>query len=187
MNTIIEAIKLMKDTKDEMFGEQISHIEHAMQSYVYAKQHYPQDIELTVAAFWHDIGHSYFIEDPPDLMIKDNVVLGVLDHDLHASNLLKNSLPPRCVEMIRNHTVAKRYCMDLDKLSTASLETFHQEGGPLTQEERVAFENHRFFMDCLVLRECDDAGKDPNFPYESHKGKDGILLDAIYDTLTLIR
>lgn len=194
MKYVYQAIKLMKDTKDEMFGEEISHIEHAMQSYAYAIEHYPGDTELAVAAFWHDIGHSLFphadkdhpeYTGPVSLMEKGKVVLGVMNHDVHAHNLLADSLPGRCTEMICYHTTAKRYCMDLESLSPASLETFHQEGGPLSAEERSEFEKNRFFKDCLLLRECDDAGKDPNFSYEKHGGREGLLLSAIHDTLIL--
>lgn len=192
MDVICQALDLMRNTKDEMFGEKISHIEHAMQSYTYAKLHHPRDTELAVATFWHDIGHSLYTSKSAkalgptiSLMEKDGVMLGVVDHDIHAHNLFHDVLPDRCCDLILNHTLAKRYCMELSRLSAASLETFHQEGGPLTVDERTAFENNPRFEDCLLLRECDDAGKDPNFPYGEHGGKDGILLDAIIDTLQL--
>jgi predicted HD phosphohydrolase len=186
MDKLNQAIQLYLATGDETFGENITHLEHAIQSYIYAKQHYPNDITLSVAAFWHDIGHSMYILQPSLKCMRspDGTLLGIHDHDHLAAEMFKGVLNDRCCTLIKYHTMAKRY--NAHNLSPASQETLLLEGGMLTDSERQIFENHPLFHDILQLRICDDAAKNPLFDYALHGGKDMIILDAISNTIRVM-
>ena len=187
MDTLYQITELLVSTATDDFGEKISHLEHALQTYSYAKEHYPEDDELAVAGFWHDIGHSLYGSDGYDLMMsRDEVILGVHDHDKLAADILKDLLSKRCCALIENHTMVKRYkAYKGDSLSEASKETLELEGGLLTSSERLQFEKHPLFSTLIKLRECDDAGKSTSFDYQQRGGKEILLLRAISDTLKL--
>lgn len=185
-----KALRLLSATKDDDFGEEITHLDHCLQTYMFLRNKYPHDIELAVAGFWHDIGHSLHKDlEAPGLMLKDGIVLGVRDHDQKGADLFTGLLPDRVCNLIGLHTTAKRFIATTnnkiykEKLSEASAETYHQEGGILSPGEQHKFRNNPLFSDALKLREGDDEGKDPLCGYKGGRSK--VLLDAISDTLYL--
>jgi predicted HD phosphohydrolase len=63
MDTLAQALRILDMTAEETYGEEISHLHHAIQTYYHLLK---EDINIRVAGFWHDIGHSYsaiFTED----------------------------------------------------------------------------------------------------------------------------
>jgi len=188
-------MKMLQLTAEEKFGEEISHLEHAIQTYYYL---HDQDLEMRVAGFWHDIGHSTCVEASAAsaatataasklMLAKDGTILGVHDHDLLGAGIFKDIFPERTRALISMHTMAKRYQVgrstSLD-LSDASTTTYHLEGGALTPEEQEQFEQNPYFRDALVLRNADNLGKDPHFPQGNYPK---LLLQALADTMQLVQ
>lgn len=46
-----------RDTS-ETFGERVTALDHALQTFAYLRARDPTSYELQIAGFWHDIGHS---------------------------------------------------------------------------------------------------------------------------------
>jgi predicted HD phosphohydrolase len=192
MNQIAYALDLLSQTATETFGEEITHLDHSLQVYTYICNNYPGDIELAVAGFWHDIGHSLAILPQKGRMLPEaelmvhpetRTVLGVMDHDQRGAELFDGVFSERVLDLIRLHTMAKRYHGDVGVLSDASAETLKQEGGLLSEDQRQQFAEHPRFQDAMRLREADDAGKDADFNYDNYGGRHSILLRVIVDTM----
>lgn len=197
MEVLALTLGLLDETATEFYGEKISHLHHAIQTYYHLRD---EDREIRVAGFWHDIGHSFSVySDTKDtarakdkrsmlhnlntMKAEDGTVLGIMDHDGIAKRLFTNALPEKVCDLIGMHTRAKRYQATKDKLSAASRITYELEGGDMTPEERLAFEAEPLFKEALILRAADDAGKDTEFtePYEMW------LLKALLDTTKLLK
>lgn len=174
---IAEALHMLQLTANETYGEQISHLHHAIQTYYHLRN---EDIEIRVAGFWHDIGHSYILQADRYEAMRDakGNILGIVDHDDLGMKLFQGTLPDRVCRLISMHTRAKRYQATKSKLSEASRMTYELEGGDMSAEQRAEFEQDPLFRDALILRGGDDAGKDPDLDiaYELW------LLRAIDDT-----
>lgn len=180
------ALDLLARTCHDDFAEEISHLDHCVQTYLYLKRAYPEDTELAVAGFWHDIGHSMYLDGVDIMQDRKGTLLGVQDHDRLAAELFAGVLPDRVCQLISLHTMAKRYAAGTgSKFSSASTETLALEGGTLTEAERKDFEAHSLFRDALQLREGDDSGKNPACNFDGNR--DGILLAALRDTVALMR
>ena len=177
------AMDLLSRSADMDFGEEITHLEHAIQTYCHLVDN---DIEVRVAGFWHDLGHSLCLEDGYRTMKdSDGTILGVDDHDFLVKTMFLGVLPERTCELMGMHTVAKRYQCERDgtgKLSQASIKTMELEGGPLSDEEREKFLASPYVEDALTLRDADNKGKDTKFPKELYPK---LVLQAMTDTLKL--
>lgn len=143
-------------------GEEISQLEHATQTAILAeKENY--HIEVVLAAFFHDIGH---------LLIYDNNNIetmgeyGVMNHEIVGAEYLKDlGFEDILCNLVKNHILTKRYLITKDpnyynNLSNASKNTFEYQGGLLTNNEIIEFENDPLFKIHLKLREWDDYAKD---------------------------
>lgn len=184
---LADMLELFAHTAEEKYGEDITHIEHAIQTTEYLLNQPDAKQELCVAGFWHDIGHS-FHRDPAVHCMTDKStgeILGVHNHDLVGKLAMSPILSKDAAELIGTHTIAKRYSGESDHLSNASAKTLEQEGGPLTQDQREQFESHRLFSQAMKLREGDDNGKKPDWDGGS-LGSHGSLLMAIADTIRLM-
>ena len=117
---------------------------------------------LVVAALLHDVGHFTGARTGAELMSgTDN------HHDAQAAAYLSRYFGPDVVEPVRLHVAAKRYlCATepqyLAQLSPASVYTLSLQGGPMSAPEVAAFEADPYAADAVLLRRCDDAGKDPD-------------------------
>lgn len=147
--------KLFDILKYNNYSEEITQFEHMAQAANLAIRNNPDDYEMIVAAFLHDIMHSVNPEDE----------YGNTHHDKMAHDFLtKLGFPSRICKLILNHTVAKRYKVTMDvnyynTLSHASKITFERQGGILNYEQVEQFENDILFDDYLKLREFDDNAK----------------------------
>ncbi|HWE60980.1 MAG TPA: HD domain-containing protein [Chloroflexota bacterium] len=109
------------------------------------------DEELVVAGLLHDLGDGRVTE---------------AQHGPWAAHLVRPLLGDRVAWVIAQHADAKRYMCAVDphywaRLSPLSQQTLLHQGGVMTAEEVEAFRAHRWAEDALLLRRCDDAGKDP--------------------------
>jgi len=147
-------------------GEDISQIEHAMQcaEHAYIKT---KNKEIIVAALLHDIGHLLGLKNDADILSnKKGENLGALSHENVGADYLRNlGFSDMTIFLVENHVNAKRYLCAIDvkycdKLSYGSKETLKLQGGIMLADEIKQFEEHAYFNNCLILRECDDNAKD---------------------------
>jgi phosphonate degradation associated HDIG domain protein len=164
--TIEEVFKLYElHGSDDYIGESISQIEHASQGAQLAEKE-GYDDEVILAAFFHDIGHICAKKDPKN----DMGGYGMLRHERVGANYLRRrGFLERIVKLIENHVEAKRYlCFKnseyYEKLSAASKATLEFQGGKMTQDEAVRFENDPLFALSIKMREWDETAKEKNMP-----------------------
>lgn len=143
---------------EDRYGEDVSQLQHALQCAQLARKHECTDA-LIIAALLHDIGRMLVPEG-------NEVELKGIDagHEVIGANALASAYPPTVTEPIRLHVAAKRYLCATDaeharRLSAASQLSLAVQGGPMSEEEVLAFESQPFFADAVMLRRFDDWGK----------------------------
>ena len=149
----------------DYIGEPISQIEHMCQCAELAqKGHY--DDEVILAAFFHDIGH--LCEHIMDVEYMDD--FGIVDHEkIGADYLSAKGFSERITKLVASHVDAKRYLTYkkpgyFERLSEASKRTLDFQGGRMTEEEAMDFENEELFSLYITLRGWDEMGKVPHTP-----------------------
>lgn len=156
-----EVLSLYQQYGDEDYiGEPVSQTEHMHQCAMLAeKAGYGE--EITLAAFFHDIGH--FCEHLMPVTQMDGY--GIVDHEkLGAEYLLSKGFSQRIASLVENHVQAKRYLTYADttyyeQLSDASRMTLTFQGGRMTKEEAMRFQNDDLFNLHLLLRRWDEQAK----------------------------
>lgn len=141
------------------YGERISMAEHMMQSAYFAEKKNGTR-ELVVAAFLHDFGHL-ILGLPED--ITKNGIDGF--HEDIGADFLRPYLPSSILDPIQLHVAAKRYLCTVKpgymaKLSQASKDTLHVQGGLMSEQEVNQFEAEPYFKDAIQVRLFDDLGKE---------------------------
>lgn len=160
-----EVINLYKQYGDEDYdGEPVSQTSHMIQCAMLAME--DGDIDLTIGAFLHDVGHLLKHEQHAEPMGN----FGVINHEgIGAAYLKQRGFSQRVCAIVANHVVAKRYLVATDKeyaskLSAASQETLIWQGGPMFYDEAEAFKQHPFFNDIIKVRLWDEKAKSPDTP-----------------------
>jgi 2-amino-1-hydroxyethylphosphonate dioxygenase (glycine-forming) len=155
-----DALSLMTTAgRLEYPGESATHLEHAIEAATLAHVAGESDA-LTIAAFFHDIGHLIAIPG-----LKEMPGLGVAKHEIVGARYLDRiGYSHLVVDLVRFHVAVKKYLVYrtpnyLESLSSGSLGTLAHEGGPMRQPEAEAFEQHYLFRDLIRLRGYDDAAK----------------------------
>lgn len=93
---------------------------------------------------------------------------GVEDHEnIGGDFILALGFSKRISNFVRNHVSAKRYlCYKnkayYDNLSSASRTTLGYQGGPMSSDESIAYENDPDFKAYLLMRSFDEAAKEEN-------------------------
>ena len=161
----LEIITLFNKYGNEDYdGEPISQTSHMIQCGMLAMGE--GEIELTLGAFLHDIGHLLKHEQHTEAMGS----FGVVNHEgIGAAYLRERGFSERICAVVANHVAAKRYLVATDemyaaKLSTASRETLKWQGGPMTEKEVKAFKKHSHFEDIINVRLWDEKAKDQKAP-----------------------
>jgi putative nucleotidyltransferase with HDIG domain len=119
------------------------------------------DDAVVVGALLHDIGHLLKHSQPTEAMGS----FGVVDHEgIGAAYLRSRRFSERVCAVVAEHVAAKRYLVATDKsyqqkLSPASVQTLHWQGGPMTTDEVAAFEKHPYFADIINVRLWDEQAK----------------------------
>lgn len=143
------------------YGEDVTQLEHALQTAHHAKGDGAPP-ELVAAALLHDVGH---------MMQKagENAADHGIDtrHEHISAGYLVRAFGPEVTEPIRLHVAAKRYRVAVDpayveRLSKASLQSLALQGGPMSPDEIEAFLAEPAAQDALRLRAYDEAGKAPD-------------------------
>lgn len=148
-------VKLYEKAGDLMYpGEPINQWQHGWQCAHLAKAAGASH-ELQAAAWLHDLGHLLEAK--------------ALNHELLAADWLQSHNSDvdgsAVLEPIRLHVQAKRYLVTrkpdyLEALSTDSLRSLEQQGGPFSESECLQFEANTYFNDAVSLRVWDDRAKD---------------------------
>ena len=161
----LEIITLFNKYGNEDYdGEPISQTSHMIQCAMLAMGE--GEIELTLEAFLHHIGHLLKHEQHTEAMGS----FGVVNHEgIGAAYLRERGFSERICAVVANHVAAKRYLVATDetyaaKLSTASCETLKWQGGPMTEKEVKAFKKHSHFEDIINVRLWDEKAKDQKAP-----------------------
>ena len=147
----------------DYIGEEITQIEHAMQCLQLAEKE-TEDLEVILAAFFHDIGHLIEISNQD----KQMGTWGVVDHEeIGRKYLLSKGFSGKIAQLVANHVKAKRYLVTVypdyyQKLSKASQETLKYQNGFMTPEEVEHFRKDQLFDLSLAIRGFDDQAKEVN-------------------------
>ncbi len=139
------------------YAEGLSTASHCYQAALMAKRCGARQ-SVILAALFHDIGHMFAIDDTNGCGAANHGKIGS-----HVLNLF--GLDADVCELVRHHANAKRYLVKIDseyaaRLSPASRVTLKAQGGPMSETEAHAFEQHPLFKEILALRMYDDAAKD---------------------------
>jgi phosphonate degradation associated HDIG domain protein len=137
------------------YGEGVTQLEHAVQCAGLA-QAQGATAALVAAAFLHDIGHLFGMEE--DATARDD------RHEIAGAQALKGLFGEPVRAPIALHVAAKRYlCFKqadyFQKLSAASQASLVLQGGPFDVTEAMAFERLPHWRDAVALRRFDDTGK----------------------------
>lgn len=165
-DTINEVFGLFeKFGKADYIGEPVSQIEHMSQAAQLAITEGSDD-EVILAAFFHDIGHLCVAIDNTTSMNG----YGVKRHEQIGGDYLREKgFPEKIARLVENHVQAKRYLTFkhpayYDNLSHASKKTLVLQGGVMTDDEAIHFENDPLFNQSISLRRWDEQAKETNVP-----------------------
>lgn len=160
------------------YGEDVSQLEHAVQTAHHAKQD-GAPTSLVAAALLHDIGHMMQKagEDAADRGIDTR-------HEHISAGYLARAFGPEVTEPIRLHVAAKRYRVAIDaayleRLSAASLQSLALQGGPMSPDEIETFLAEPWLDDALRLRAYDEAGKAPEAEVAGFSAYHDLMRDLI--------
>ena len=160
MAVVIDKIfDLFASFGSEAYGEDLSLERHMIQSAALAKAMGASD-SLVVAALLHDVG--YFLH--ADGGARDGVG-GDFEHESLGAMWLSQAFGEEVTRPIALHVRAKQYLCAvepgyLEQLSDASRLSLALQGGIMNEDEAEAFAKQPAFDAALVVRRCDDAGKD---------------------------
>lgn len=160
-NQIIDQIiATFRERGHRQYGEDVTESQHALQCATFARQN-GESQAIVAACLLHDYGH--LVHD----LGEDIADLGVdAQHETLGANRLAQWFTADVVEPVRLHVAAKRYLCWKDPgyndgLSEASQQSLRLQGGPMTDDEGIAFEKNPHFENAIRLRRYDDMGKLP--------------------------
>ena len=154
-----ELFELYVECGNEPYGEAITQTEHGLRVCALARAEGSTDA-MIAAALFHDVGHLVAgVQNGPDFKMDEYDD----DHEAVGARVLA---PLRSFGGGAGVNARDREALALhhrsgyfDRLSEASKMTLKAQGGLLSDEECVRFEEHPGFPDALALRTWDDEGK----------------------------
>jgi len=160
-----EIVQLFEEYGDEDYdGEPVSQSSHMIQCAMLAMEE--GDMDITIGALLHDIGHLL----KHTMRTEPMANFGVVNHEgIGAAYLKERGFPEKVCAIVANHVAAKRYLVATDelyamKLSPASKETLKWQGGPMDDDEVTAFKQQPFFNDIIKVRLWDEQAKKYHTP-----------------------
>ncbi|HEV3268581.1 MAG TPA: HD domain-containing protein [Acidimicrobiales bacterium] len=158
--TVDQLFELYEARGSEFYGESLTQVEHALQSAALASGERASD-QMILAALFHDVGHlvtEVQNEEEFDFAHDDDV------HEALGARILSPLFGPAVARPVSLHVTAKRWrCTRepayIEQLSDASRATLQAQGGLLSDDECLRFEEHPGFVDALTLRTWDDEAK----------------------------
>ncbi|KAG0011568.1 hypothetical protein BGZ82_002955, partial [Podila clonocystis] len=166
---------LEEGSKKEYLGEDISQLDHSLQTAQQARD-FQADDETVIAALLHDIGQFCDRQAAMDIMAEasdlqdrtesmSTVKVGVKGHEyIGGQYLRKLGFSEKVAQLVEAHVVAKRYLTATDKsyyngLSSASKASLKYQGGPFSDDQVQEFERDPLFREKVQLRLWDDKAK----------------------------
>ncbi len=149
----------------DYIGEPVSQLEHMSQSAQLAIDSGFDD-EVVLASFFHDIGHICVMSHEENNMGG----FGVKSHErIGADYLREKGFPETVARLVENHVQAKRYLTFkkpdyYNQLSEASKKTLEFQGGVMTEQEAMDFEQDPLFGTSILMRKWDELAKEMNVP-----------------------
>lgn len=150
--------QLYAERGSEQYGEDVTQLDHALQSASFAESEGMPD-SLVVAALLHDVGHLLHADPGAAAAAHTDG-----RHETIAAKWLARCFPLQVTEPIRLHVAAKRYLVAQDGrywhgLSDASRQSLEVQGGGFGEREASAFIGLPFAYEALRLRRWDDMAK----------------------------
>lgn len=160
MKSVAEIIALYERYGSDFYSEDISQVDHAVQTAQLAIER-GASRDLVLAALLHDIGHLMHLDA---LGADDSHFTQDLRHEIVGADELAQQFPTAVTEPIRWHVAAKRWLCTKDSayvaaLSDASKLSLQFQGGPMSAAECSDFESHQWFGEAVQLRRWDDEAK----------------------------
>ena len=160
MTAIIDDIfELFARFGSGQYGEDLSLERHMLQAATFAQaMDAPQPV--VAAALLHDIG--YFLVPGSETSINEG---RNIEHEALGAAWLSRAFGEDVTVPIAMHVEAKRYLCAaeasyFEQLSEASRLSLMTQGGIMRADEAAAFAKQPAFEAALILRRCDDRGKD---------------------------
>jgi phosphonate degradation associated HDIG domain protein len=155
--SVAEVLALYEWWGPERYDEEVTQLEHALQTAALAKAAGADDA-LVVAALLHDVGHLLELEGGRFRSDVDE------RHESRGASYLAALFPPSVTAPIALHVRAKRYLCAVDAgytsaLSAGSVASLAKQGGPMTRDEVTAFERQPGAKAAVELRRWDDEAK----------------------------
>jgi len=128
------------------------------------------------AALLHDLGH---IIDDQAMPGSDTENLDDA-HEQRAYGWIESNFGKAVADPVRLHVAAKRYLCTVEpeylaKLSPASLKSFYDQGGVMSQSQIDDFRDELYAFEAVQLRRWDDLAKDPQMQTPSIEEFAGLL------------
>jgi predicted HD phosphohydrolase len=148
--SVDDVLHLLETSRRYSAGEDLSVLEHSLQTADILRQAFSDDLELQVAGLLHDIDHV--IGCHPSL------------HGEVAVAFLGSLFPEAVTEMIRLHVPAKRFLVSRDpsyrdRLTSASEATLRSQGDVMGTEELDSFQSEPLARRATALRRADEQAK----------------------------
>jgi phosphonate degradation associated HDIG domain protein len=179
MTQVDELLELFRTRgQGAYFGEAVSETEHALQAAHLARQANAPDA-LVAAALLHDVGHLLHH------LGEDFTARGIDDHhEAAGAAWLDAHFPRAVVDPVRLHVEAKRYLCAVKPdyhsgLSESSRRSLTLQGGPMSADERAAFEQLPYWREAIALRHWDDAAKVPGLEVPGLDSYRNLLLNLM--------
>lgn len=149
----------MRRKGQSFYDEEVTQLQHALQCAHLARRSNGTAEQIT-SALLHDLGH--FLMDESNE--QSNFQQEDWEHELIGAEYLAPFMPRSVTDPILLHVLAKRYLCSTEQsyfqsLSRASMRSFHLQGGPMSDEEIRAVEEHPSFASALLIRRWDDGSK----------------------------
>ena len=146
---------------NQLYDEQVTELVHGLQCAALARRDGASDA-LIAAALLHDVGHLLI----GDLFPIEADLAKDFKHENVGAKYLSRWFGPEVTEPVRLHVAAKRYLVAVDAeyaagLTPSSVRSLEVQGGPMSADERSAFEALPGFTEAVAVRRWDDEGKDP--------------------------
>lgn len=159
--SVDEVLELFETWGVERYDEDVTQLEHALQTAALARRDGASDA-LVAAALLHDVGHLLELRAGGRA---DGRVAVDLGHEGRGARYLGALFPPAVTGPIALHVMAKRYRCAVDPtyratLSAGSVRSLARQGGPMAPAEVARFEAHPAHADAVALRGWDDHGKE---------------------------
>jgi phosphonate degradation associated HDIG domain protein len=157
MSVVDLIIKLFEERgADAYLGEEVTQLEHALQS-GWAAERDGQPDDMIVAALLHDIGHLLAARSGEE--IDDR-------HEELGFRFLQKHFPDSIAQIARLHVPAKRFLTATDPgyvaaLSPTSQRSLALQGGAFSSAEAVAFTALPHAAQAVTARRYDDMAKTP--------------------------